>query len=838
MKRVELLKWINQAANERWIELDLSNQGLTELPAEIGNLTALKELNLGYDWNRPGERNQLTFLPPEIGRLTALHSLDLKHNSLTTLPREIGCLTNLYSLNLQINHLLALPTEISQLTVLHSLDLSGNRLATFPLEVSRLLSLRSLDLSYNKMTDLPPAIGSLTILQSLNLRSNHLTSLSPEIGYLIALQFLELSFNQLETLPVEIGQLKALQSLNLRENQLATLPVEIGQLINLRSLDLRKNKLITLPTEIARLTSLQSLSVSENQLTTLPPEIKQLTALQFLDFSRNSSLQLPFELMEKNRTPQSIIRIHLDYSDGEKRPLNEVKLVFVGEGGVGKTSLIDRLLNNAFDPRCGKTAGIAIRHWQLGLPSPVSGEIARNIRVNIWDFGGQEIMHATHRFFLTKRTLYVLVLDNRYSEAENRLDYWLTLIRSFGGDSPIIIVGNKADQHALDLGQYSLKVKHLTIQAIVETSCATGAGIAALREAIIGQISRMSLVADLLPNTWFDVKIDLERMDVDYIPHSTYVRLCCEKNVTHPESQNILLEFLHDLGVVLHFPDPCLETTNILNPEWVTQGVYRILNTQLPFEEQGILTWDMLVRILDDEAYTEKRMFIVDMMQKFELCYELTDQRYTYLIPDLLPKEILDIYSWDGTPCFEIHYPVLPSSILTRLIVRMHRHIKERLVWRTGMLLACEGTEALVIADLVTNRITIAMRGSSSVRRELLARIREHLEIIHSSFADLQPIEKVPIPGHPEIPPVAYRWLRDMEHEGVQTFPPPGLTEFISVRQLLDGVEPPETRQERDGRSGDTYYISNSQIGIAGREGDVSDGVHFGHQTGRELPKP
>jgi GTPase SAR1 family protein len=37
----------------------------------------------------------------------------------------------------------------------------------------------------------------------------------------------------------------------------------------------------------------------------------------------------------------------------------------------------------------------------------------KNFRVNIWDFGGQEIYHQTHQFFLTERSLYALVADTR-----------------------------------------------------------------------------------------------------------------------------------------------------------------------------------------------------------------------------------------------------------------------------------------------------------------------------------------------------------------------------------------------------------------------------------------
>ncbi|MBN2392473.1 MAG: GTP-binding protein [Anaerolineae bacterium] len=684
------------------------------------------------------------------------------------------------------------------------LDLSNEGLTELPPEIGRLTTLRSLNLSGNQLTALPPQIVRLVTLRSLYLGGNRLTALLPEISQLTTLQLLALSDNQLKLLPPEIDQLTTLLSLNLRDNHLTALPPEIGWLAALRELELNNNQLTTIPPEIGRLTALKFIDLGSNRLTALPAEIGKLTALKWLDLCNNPDFPLPPEILRNYKDAQAIIRAWLDYLAGQKRPLNEVKLVLVGEGSVGKTSLVNRLLYDTFDPGENKTEGIAIHKWQIAngesanerISETVTGneQPASSLQVNVWDFGGQEIMHATHQFFLTKRTLYVLVLDSRYSEAENRLDYWLTLIRSFGGDSPILVIGNKTDQHLLDLDRRGLLAKHPTVQAILDTSCATGSGVADLRSAIAKQISLMPHVADPLVMTWFNVKAELETLDEDYIPYSRYLELCREKNVDHPDSQRVLLGFLHDLGVVLHFPDPRLETTNILNPEWVTQGVYRILNTRLPFEEQGILTWEMLAQILDDEPYQEKRMFIVDMMQKFELCYELPDRPHTYLIPDLLPKEEQDTGVWDTTqrgPAlrFEVHYPVLPGSILTRLIVRMHRHIQGRVVWRTGVLLACDGNEALVKADLTANRITIAVRGPIYGRHELLTRIREHLGGIHSSLAGLEAAEKVPVPGHPKIPPVDYKWLRELERKGVPEFYPPGLTEPVNVQHLLEGVE-------------------------------------------------
>ena len=58
--------------------------------------------------------------------------------------------------------------------------------------------------------------------------------------------------------------------------------------------------------------------------------------------------------------------------------------------------------------------------------------------LNIWDFGGQEIMHSTHQFFFTKRTVYILVVNARQNENKDKTEKWLKRIESFGGDSPVI----------------------------------------------------------------------------------------------------------------------------------------------------------------------------------------------------------------------------------------------------------------------------------------------------------------------------------------------------------------------------------------------------------------
>ena len=63
-------------------EWSLNDNKLTSVPAEIGQLTALRELNLN--------NNKLTSVPAEIGQLTSLTVLYINGNQLTSLPAEIA----------------------------------------------------------------------------------------------------------------------------------------------------------------------------------------------------------------------------------------------------------------------------------------------------------------------------------------------------------------------------------------------------------------------------------------------------------------------------------------------------------------------------------------------------------------------------------------------------------------------------------------------------------------------------------------------------------------------------------------------------------------------------
>jgi internalin A len=661
-----------------------------------------------------------------------------------------------------------------------------------------------LDLSDRRITTLPPEIGQLINLRILDLSNNRLASLPSAIGQLTNLTHLYLYGNRLNSLPSEIRQLPQLEELDLRGN-LLPIPPEIlgGEPLTEAQIELYE-WLVNYIREHQHSPSIRQMMKAMRLKSPAPVQsrLEHLRAKGYIDWveGKARTIRLPRPAYETRRnTPEAaaILNYYFQLQQDQNlfllKPLNEAKLLLVGQGSVGKTSLVKRLIKDYYDPHERKTEGINIQSWVIQANNQF-------IRLNSWDFGGQEIMHHTHQFFLTKRSLYLLVLDAREDERQNNLEEWLKIILSFGGDSPVLIVGNKVDQQPLDIDRWGLQTKYENIKAVVETSCATGRGLDELKSVIAREIAALKDVHNPLPQSWFTLKQQLEQMDRDYIPYTEYEQLCQSQGITDDLSQTTLIELLHRLGIVLNFrDDPRLEDTHVLNPEWVTNGVYKLLNdNQLITKFRGILDCTQLNRILDDPRYPRnKQLFIVDMMRKFELCFPLEDGTADrVLIPDLLPKEEPATGEWDSVLAFQYHYNVLPGSIISRFIVRMHHHADRQAWWRSGIVLKHRNNRALVKADREDRKILIAISGPQSTRRELLAMSRSQFDAIHQTIKDIIAEEKVPLPNRPDIV-VDYTHLLTLEELGETSFIPSGLKERVSVRQLLDGIEPEEQRRLR-----------------------------------------
>ena len=521
--------------------------------------------------------------------------------------------------------LTSLPLELFELTNLSKLYLSNNQLTSLPPEISELKNLTDLYLDYNRLTSLPPEISELKNLTDLYLDYNRLTSLPPEISELKNLSKLYLDYNRLTSLPPEISELKNLSELSLLNNRLITLPPEISGLKNLTKLYLSNNQLKSLPPEISELKNLTLFRLDYNKLTSLPPEILELDLdieltgfwmVNLISLKGNPLESPPIEIVKQGR--EGILNYFKSLEDG-KEPLNEVKVLLVGDGGAGKTSLVKRIFGEEVNGNEPQTQGINIRKWVVA-----NGEW--EIKANFWDFGGQEIMHATHQFFLSKRSLYILVLDGRKDE---KPEYWLKLIENFGGDSSVLVVINKIDENpAFELNRKFLREKYPFIRGFYRLSCKSDKGVKEFSKTLEDELKAVKHLEIKWPKSWFNVKSKIEKIcpncisDVadgeecehcNFIQYNDYKMMCDEEGISSESEQNTLVDFLHDLGVILHFKDIPLLNTHVLEPEWVTNAVYKLVNSKEIAESRGVLKLDMFAEILKQK--TERDFVTIHVLE-------------------------------------------------------------------------------------------------------------------------------------------------------------------------------------------------------------------------------
>ena len=657
-------------------------------------------------------------------------------------------------------------------------------------------------------------------------------------------------------------KLTNLTSLGLSRNQLTSVPEGIKELTNLTSLDLAGNQLTSVPEGIKELTNLTRLYLRFNQLTSVPEGIKELTNLTRLDLASNQLTSVPECLLEMRlpiiwetqryfinginlfgnpleRPPVDVVKegnkAIQDYfeslQDGPTKVLNEVKVIFVGEGGAGKTSLMKRLVKNEFDPKESRTHGINLEHWHYRHNN-------KRITAHLWDFGGQDILQATHQFFLTRRSLYVLVLDGRKEEDTER---WLKMIESFGGDSPILVLLNKIDENPLfEVDRRLLQDKYKGIQAFYRISCKDKDGIGQFKKQLKVYLTQLESANNEWAESWFRVKNTLGRMKAKgehFIGHGMYEALCTKHKVREGH-RDTLAGWLHDLGVILHFEELDLADMHILEPHWVTQGAYKIINYKpLSEETKGILELSKLRTILrkkKDEDFdypVDKQRFLVELMKKFELCHEYESN--TVLIPSLQDIQQPAFTIADEKPLrFYFAYGYLPPVILPRFTVRMHHDIKENLRWRSGVILEDKEIKAIasIKEDRKENRIYVDVGGQQ--KKEYFGVIRKQIRDINAGFQKLGVEEWVPLPDGDGLA-VEYAELIGHEKVGRREYFNGKLGRTFSVEELLNGIERPEERK-REGKAIYDGCIIIEEQNVQAENGDI---INADQYEWNSLPK-
>ncbi len=687
------LKLIAENKKTRSTYLDLGNCGLKALPKALAELVWLEKLNLGdwwYEWI--DERGKRTDTQNKGEPNKDLHDLAL----------------------------------LSQLPQLQMIAANGTAVANLA-PLANLLALQNLNFDRCPLNDLSPLV-QLRSLRVLLCWGSLITDLTPLSG-LSSLQILELSSTQVSDL-TPLSGLSGLQRLYLGSTQVSDL------------------------TPLSGLSGLQWLYLNETQVSDLTPlrgMIERGCPVKLQGWGgimvENCPLTTPpVEIVSQGN--EAVLNYFRERDAGEVDHLYEAKMLILGEGGAGKTSLLRRLYlpNQPLPHEKESTKGIDIHRQEFALPN------GRKFRLNVWDFGGQEIYHATHQFFLTRRSLYLLLDDTRKDHktvSDPGFKDWLDLIEMFGDNSPALIFQNEKAGRSKAIGLDGIQARYPLVRACYQGNLEHVDSADALRTAIAHYAANLPHIGEQLPAKWIKVRADIEQraQQVPYISQQEYFAIYSQHLPFDRTKALHLSRYFHDLGVFLHFQnDSLLARTVILQNTWATHAVYRVLDDEEVKRQHGHFTRADCKRLWQDDTWADMHPELLALMQRFELCYPLPNiTPPTWFSPQLLspskPTALLD-WNQSGDLVLRYRYEFMPKGIISRLMVRQHHLIgagKDKDTDK-GACLTCvlfQHKTSSATVELLPSGSEIALRARGPERKILLGVLANELDAINQGFPGL-----------------------------------------------------------------------------------------------------
>ena len=674
------------------------------------NLTSLESLDLSS--------TQLRELPDSIGDLTSLQSLDLSFTQVSKLPDSIGDLTSLESLALVFTQVSKLPDSIVNLTSLVSLDLSGTQVRELPDSIVNLTSLVSLDLSHTQVRELPDSIWDLTSLVSL-----------------------DLSFTQVRELPDSIVNLTSLQSLDLSHTQVSKLPERIGKLSKLRIIVLEELALSELPESLLNL----NIEYKDKAYDILSDEPG--IYIHGLELKNQ-----PIEIFHQSR--ELIFGYYESLKSKSTSPINECKIVFLGDGGAGKSLIIDRLMHDGsisddFDGE--STPGICISSKKY----PIGNE---EIELHFWDFGGQAIMHSMHRLFLTNRTLYVVVTNARDNKANEQAWYWIRNIKSFANGAPVLLLVNQKDQNpSANVNKNGLRKEYpslMDVRIISALKDTKEEFLSDVSDTICHIVTKMDTVHTPFSRSWLALMNDLQEMPDDVIKSQEFYEKCENHDVgTENEQLDQIISWFQDLGVCFYSRrHPTSKRYMVLKPRWLLNALYILIFNGRGYAVNGIIKendiYELICRkvpdknikqVYSDITYEDDQIqYILTVLLNYELIYRLDEERvFIPMLCDENEPNSLGAFVSDDARQISFEYTYLPENVLHKLMVRHGYDLNTKVVWRTGAMFYNKRCGWSALVRMKDNCLEVFARTSHPETHPVnvyLDMIRESITKINESF--------------------------------------------------------------------------------------------------------
>ena len=158
----------------------------------------------------------------------------------------------------------------------------------------------------------------------------------------------------------------------------------------------------------------------------------------------------------------------------------QVKVVLIGDPGVGKSSILEHYLESDFNPHIESTVGVSFKTKEISFPE-------KTVKLNLWDTAGQEKYHSLTKMYCRGAKAAILVYDITNRDSFNNLKNWHQMVSELSNENTIFaVVGNKEDlidREAVGLDEaraFATKIN----ATYKKTSAKNGVGIEELFRAI------------------------------------------------------------------------------------------------------------------------------------------------------------------------------------------------------------------------------------------------------------------------------------------------------------------------------------------------------------------
>lgn len=168
----------------------------------------------------------------------------------------------------------------------------------------------------------------------------------------------------------------------------------------------------------------------------------------------------------------------------EREVLTTLKILIIGESGVGKSSLLLRFTDDTFDPEQAATIGVDFKVKTLQIDG-------NKAKLAIWDTAGQERFRTLTPSYYRGAQGVILVYDVTSKASFNKLEQWLNELETFSTKHDLIkmLVGNKIDNERREVTkEEGLKFARKHHMLFIEASAKTKEGVQCAFEELVEKI--------------------------------------------------------------------------------------------------------------------------------------------------------------------------------------------------------------------------------------------------------------------------------------------------------------------------------------------------------------